>query len=111
MAWLGLAHYFYNKKSPKENSLHLNGGYHRYYIYKTSDRKFIALGALENKFWKRFCEIINAPKSVVSENEKPLYIIKKVQKLLVLKLVLFGRESFQMKKIFAVHWWKKLKIL
>jgi crotonobetainyl-CoA:carnitine CoA-transferase CaiB-like acyl-CoA transferase len=94
LAWLGLAHYFYNKKSPKENSLHLNGGYHRYYIYKTSDRKFIALGALEDKFWKRFCEIINAPKSVVSENEKPLYIIKKVQKIISSKTGVFWKRKF-----------------
>ena len=76
LAWLGLSHYYYNYKSPKENTLHLNGGFHRYFIYKTSDKKFIALGALEDKFWNRFCEIINAPKSVFSETGKPSEIIK-----------------------------------
>ena len=30
-------------------------------------KNLLRLGALEDKFWKRFCEIINAPKSIVSK--------------------------------------------
>ena len=98
LAWLGLAHYYYNYKSPKENSLHLNGGYHRYFIYKTSDKKFIALGALEDKFWNRFCEIINAPKSVFSETGKPSEIIKKIQSIINSKTGLFWKKKFSKEK-------------
>ena len=94
LAWLGLANYFQYNKSPGKNSLHLNGGYHRYFIYKTSDKKFIALGALEDKFWYRFCEIINAPNSVVSEKGKPSEIIKKVQIIIITKTGAFWKKKF-----------------
>jgi alpha-methylacyl-CoA racemase len=37
----------------------LTGALPCYSIYETSDKKFIALGALEFKFWERFCKAIN----------------------------------------------------
>ncbi len=94
LAWLGLAHYSYHNKSPRENSLHLNGGFHRYYIYKTSDKKFIALGALEDKFWHKFCDIIRAPNSVVFEKEKSSEIIKKIQIIINSKTGSFWKKKF-----------------
>ena len=45
----------------------MNGSLARYNIYETKDKKYIALGALEDKFWKKFCNIIKAPKEVVLE--------------------------------------------
>ncbi len=36
----------------------LTGKLARYRIYKTSDEKWMALGALEDKFWNRFCDLI-----------------------------------------------------
>lgn len=39
----------------------LNGGMPCYGIYECADKKFIALGAIEPKFWQRFCEIIESP--------------------------------------------------
>lgn len=36
----------------------LNGGLVNYNIYQTSDGQWIALGALELKFWNKFCELI-----------------------------------------------------
>ncbi len=94
LAWLGLAHYFYYNKSPKENSLHLNGGFHRYFVYETSDKKFLALGALEDKFWYKFCNIINAPNSIVYEKGKPSQIIKKIQKIIHSKTGSFWKKKF-----------------
>lgn len=32
-----------------------------YQVYRTSDKKFMALGAMEKKFWDRFCEGIERP--------------------------------------------------
>ncbi len=94
LAWLGLSHYFKEKKSPKKNSLHLNGGYHRYFIYETSDKKFMALGALENKFWYKFCEIIKAPETVLLEKEKTTSIIKKIQKIIKSKSGNYWKKKF-----------------
>ena len=36
----------------------LNGSLHCYSIYETKDARYIALGALEFKFWQRFCEAV-----------------------------------------------------
>jgi len=36
----------------------LNGALHCYNLYETSDGKFMALGALEFKFWERFCNAV-----------------------------------------------------
>ncbi len=36
----------------------LSGKLVNYNIYKTQDNKYVALGSLEDKFWKRFCEMI-----------------------------------------------------
>ncbi len=38
----------------REDSL-LNGGAACYRIYETADKRFVALGALEEKFWANFC--------------------------------------------------------
>ena len=98
LAWLGISHYYYTKKSPVKNSLHLNGGYHRYFIYETSDKNFLAIGALEDKFWLRFCEIIKAPKSIIMEIEKPTTIIKKIQKIIKSRNFLYWKNKFSKEK-------------
>ncbi|MBW8049266.1 MAG: CoA transferase [Cytophagales bacterium] len=36
----------------------LNGALHCYNIYETKDSRYIALAALEFKFWERFCEAV-----------------------------------------------------
>ncbi len=39
----------------------LNGGSACYRLYETSDGRFIALGALESKFWDNFCKAVGKP--------------------------------------------------
>jgi len=39
----------------------LNGGLPCYGVYETSDGAFMALGALEAKFWQAFCEAVGRP--------------------------------------------------
>jgi crotonobetainyl-CoA:carnitine CoA-transferase CaiB-like acyl-CoA transferase len=39
----------------------LTGGMPFYDVYETSDNRFMALGALEYKFWQRFCTAMNRP--------------------------------------------------
>lgn len=39
----------------------LTGGRARYRLYTTSDRRQLAVGALEQKFWDAFCEVIGLP--------------------------------------------------
>ncbi len=42
--------------SPARNETYLNGGAARYRVYRTADDRHVALGALEEKFWRCFCE-------------------------------------------------------
>lgn len=39
----------------------LSGGRPEYAVYETSDGRYLAVGALEDKFWQRFCEVLSLP--------------------------------------------------
>ena len=45
-------------QEPHRGAQILNGGTARYHIYRTSDGKFITLGAVEQKFWAAFCRAV-----------------------------------------------------
>ena len=59
---------------PERGNMFLSGGLVCYDIYRTKDGRHMTLGALEFKFWKRFCELINKPdwtdKQFVTGQEK-----------------------------------------
>ena len=61
MTWLVYAFPSYSalKDLPVRGDGRLSGGRPGYGIYKTKDGKFIAVGALEQKFWKNLCTTIN----------------------------------------------------
>jgi alpha-methylacyl-CoA racemase len=46
---------------PVAGSTLLTGGAACYRVYETADRRHLAVGALESKFWERFCEAIGLP--------------------------------------------------
>ena len=53
----------------------LSGGLPNYGIYKTADKKFIALGTLEPKFWAKFCNLVEKPEwagFILPKNEDEL---------------------------------------
>ncbi len=95
LAWLGLGGYLYSGNSPKKNTLHLNGGIARYNIYKTKDKKYLALGALEDKFWQNFCEIIGAPAEVKNEEFNSDILINKIQNIVKKKSSLYWKKKFE----------------
>ena len=41
----------------------LTGGSPRYQIYRTADGRHVAVAALEQKFWDRFCELACVPEA------------------------------------------------
>jgi crotonobetainyl-CoA:carnitine CoA-transferase CaiB-like acyl-CoA transferase len=45
-------------EAPHRGAQILNGGTARYHVYRTSDGKFITLGAVEQKFWAAFCRAV-----------------------------------------------------
>jgi crotonobetainyl-CoA:carnitine CoA-transferase CaiB-like acyl-CoA transferase len=93
LAWLGLSSLSVGKFSDNK-LLHLNGGLARYNIYKTKDNKYLALGALEEKFWKKFCTIIEAPDEITLEKLPQQKVIKKIQKIIIEKNESFWKKKF-----------------
>ncbi|HKF71891.1 MAG TPA: CoA transferase [Stellaceae bacterium] len=45
-------------QEPHRGAQILNGGTARYHVYRTSDGRFITLGAVERKFWDAFCRAV-----------------------------------------------------
>lgn len=54
---LQMAHYQATKTTVSPGELPLSGGLACYGVYPCADDKYIALGLLEVKFWKNFCEM------------------------------------------------------
>lgn len=66
---------------PERGETFLSGGLACYGIYETSDRRYLAVGALESKFWESFCRKIgkeewiarlNAPRPEQEEMKREL---------------------------------------
>ncbi len=58
---LQMAHYHAAGLAPAPGEAVLTGGLACYGVYKCADGKYIALGILEEKFWKSFCELMGRP--------------------------------------------------
>lgn len=54
--WYGLAQGHATGRFPGARENFLAGGSPRYALYATADDRFLAVGALEQKFWDAFCE-------------------------------------------------------
>ncbi|MBL28432.1 MAG: CoA transferase [Rhodospirillaceae bacterium] len=56
---------------PTGNDLVLNGASPRYAVYKTRDGEWLAVGALEDKFWATFCECIGLDEALRDDRPDP----------------------------------------
>ncbi|MCC7166345.1 MAG: CoA transferase [Rhodospirillales bacterium] len=56
-------------QGPGREEALLNGGAAYYRVYRTGDGKFLALGAIEAKFWRSFCEAAGRPDLIVRQDE------------------------------------------
>lgn len=65
--------YFMDHRIPRRGEELLNGGYAWYNVYKTRDERYIALGMLEAKFWKIFCQVIGR-KNWIKKQFAPLAV-------------------------------------
>ena len=53
--------YFAEGKAPRAGERRLGGGLPQYQVYQTQDGKYLAVGALEEKFWANLCRLIGKP--------------------------------------------------
>jgi crotonobetainyl-CoA:carnitine CoA-transferase CaiB-like acyl-CoA transferase len=70
--------YFATKVSPVPEEMALSGGLACYDVYETKDNKFVALGALEPKFWSIFCACVNREDLVQTQLQKDQQSLKKI---------------------------------
>ncbi|MGE7588393.1 CaiB/BaiF CoA transferase family protein [Peribacillus sp. NPDC101480] len=63
VTWLYAAasDYFASGKVPERGGNRLDGQYAFYQVYETKDNKYLSVGASEEKFWKKICELIGKP--------------------------------------------------
>ncbi len=54
--------------APERGKALLTGGAACYGIYETADKRFVALGALEEKFWVSFCTAMGQPEWIARQN-------------------------------------------
>jgi crotonobetainyl-CoA:carnitine CoA-transferase CaiB-like acyl-CoA transferase len=73
-----------------------NGGFACYNIYETKDNRFFTVAAIEDKFWNRFCEVIE------KDEWKKLNTVEEEQGRLIDELTdIFKQKTFdEWKKIF-----------
>ena len=73
LSWLAMvaARYFAEQRVPHRGEPELTGGIACYFPYETKDGKWVALGALEPKFWQNWCNGAGRPDLVEKQFEHP----------------------------------------
>jgi alpha-methylacyl-CoA racemase len=70
-AWYGLAEGHAGGRYPGADENMLAGGSPRYGLYRTADAQYLAVGALEQKFWDDFCDGIGLPSHLRNDRRDP----------------------------------------
>jgi alpha-methylacyl-CoA racemase len=73
LSWLSMvaAAYFCDRRVPERGAEQLTGGFVCYYPYQAADGGWVTCGALEPKFWQRFCEATGHPELIEKQFERP----------------------------------------
>lgn len=61
MLTLPLYYFFKSSEIPEPSNTFLSHRYACYNLYKTADNKYISIGALESRFWKKLCNHLGVP--------------------------------------------------
>lgn len=81
--WMWWAHAtLLSGKNPMPGGELLSGGSPRYQIYRTKDDRYLAVAALEQKFWDRFCELVKIPETLKSPDCSPEKAIQSISELI-----------------------------
>src|SRR3989304_4697009 len=61
---LNLAHFLATREEPAAGETILTGRFPFYDLYETADGRWLAVAAVEPKFWRRLCELLGLPELV-----------------------------------------------
>jgi crotonobetainyl-CoA:carnitine CoA-transferase CaiB-like acyl-CoA transferase len=75
----------------------LTGGAACYQIYRTADQRFVALGAIEEKFWTAFCLRVDHPEWIARQHEQlpQQNLIKALQQFFAQQSLSYWQELLQ----------------
>jgi len=76
---------FVKNKWPINSDSLLSGGSPRYNIYQTKDGSYIAAAPLEDRFWRKFCEVIKLPNKFINMQNNQNEIIKRIRNIIISK--------------------------
>jgi alpha-methylacyl-CoA racemase len=65
---------------PRPGKEQLTGGSPRYRVYRTADARYLAVAALEDKFWQAFCRIVELPAALCDDRRDPAASIAEVER-------------------------------
>ena len=94
-AWYAMAVGTATGRFPRPGEMMLVGGSPRYRLYATKDRKLVACGAIEQKFWSAFCNAIGLADEYANDFRAPAATCDAVAK------VIAARTSDEWRPIFA----------
>jgi crotonobetainyl-CoA:carnitine CoA-transferase CaiB-like acyl-CoA transferase len=60
----------------------VTGGTCRYRLYSTADRRFVAVAAIETKFWQKFCEVIGLDQNLRDDSADPGGTLRRVTEII-----------------------------
>lgn len=86
-AWYAMAEGNATGRFPQAGENMLAGGSPRYGLYETADGRYLAVGALEQKFWDAFCEGIGLEAGLRDDRKDPQATRRAIRSILM------GRDS------------------
>ncbi len=94
-AWLGAAASAGQGQAPEGGETLLTGGSPRYRIYASADGWFIAVGAIEDKFWRVFCDAISLPEALRGPDAPALTVIQAVSAIMASLDAAYWRQHLE----------------
>ena len=86
----------FSKNEWSQNSdYYLSGGSPRYNIYETKDKRYLAVAPIEDRFWNKFCEVIDLDITYKGQKKTDQEIIEKVTSIIKSKTSGYWGKVFQ----------------
>ena len=86
----------FSKNEWSQNSdYYLSGGSPRYNIYETKDKRYLAVAPIEDRFWNKFCEVIDLDITYKGQKKTDQEIIEKVTSIIKTKTSSYWDKVFQ----------------
>ncbi|HVQ59651.1 MAG TPA: CaiB/BaiF CoA-transferase family protein [Solirubrobacterales bacterium] len=79
---------------PRSGEELVTGGSPRYQVYRTADGRHLAAAPLEDRFWTRFCELIELPKPLRDADADPQQAIAAVAERIAAQPAAHWRQLF-----------------